>query len=88
MTRSIMLDAPFAGDPVPFIATEKRFQGIMWGNENLAIVMEGLAKTRVRVTSTFNPARPAGFRQKDLRELNSDDRYNNPGFPAYSPQHA
>ncbi len=44
-----MLDAPFAGDPVPFIATEKRFQGIMWGNDNLAILMEGLSKSRVRV---------------------------------------
>jgi dipeptidyl aminopeptidase/acylaminoacyl peptidase len=79
-----MLEAPFAGDPVPFMTTEKRFQGIMWGNENLAMVMEGLSKSRVRVTSTFSPANPQGTLKK-LWELNSDDRYNNPGFPATVP---
>lgn len=78
------LDAPFAGDPVPFIATEKRFQGIMWGNDNLAILMEGLSKSRVRVTHTFNPADPQASLKK-LWELNSDDRYSNPGFPATVP---
>ncbi|MRR18593.1 S9 family peptidase [bacterium] len=75
-----MLESPFTADPVPFLATEKRFQGIMWGNDNLAIAMEGLSKTRVRVTSTFNPANPQGTLKK-ISELNSDDRYNNPGFP-------
>ena len=79
-----MLDAPFAGDPVPFIATEKRFQGIMWGNDNLAVLMEGLSKSRVRVTWTFNPADPQASLKK-LWELNSDDRYSNPGFPATVP---
>lgn len=79
-----MLEAPFAGEPVPFMATEKRFQGIMWGNENLAMVMEGLSKSRTRVTSTFSPANPQGTLKK-LWELNSDDRYSNPGFPATVP---
>jgi len=79
-----MLEAPFAGDPVPFVATEKRFQGIIWGNDNLAMLMEGLAKTRVRVTSTFAPADPKGTLKK-VWELNSDDRYNNPGFPVTVP---
>ena len=78
------LDAPFTGDPVPFIATEKRFQGIMWGNDNLAMLMEGLSKSRVRVTSAFNPADPQASLKK-LWELNSDDRYSNPGFPATVP---
>jgi len=82
--RVFMLDAPFAGDPVPFIATEKRFQGIMWGNDNLAILMEGLSKSRVRVTSTFNPASPQASVKK-ISELNTDDRYNNPGFPLTVP---
>jgi dipeptidyl aminopeptidase/acylaminoacyl peptidase len=78
------LDAPFTGDPVQFIATEKRFQGIMWGNDNLAMLMEGLSKSRVRVTSAFNPADPQASLKK-LWELNSDDRYSNPGFPATVP---
>ena len=75
-----MLEAPFAGDPAPYIATEKRFQGIMWGNDNIAMLMEGLSKTRTRVTSSFNPANPQSTLRK-IWELNSDDRYNNPGFP-------
>ena len=75
-----MLEAPFAGDPAPYIATEKRFQGIMWGNDNLAMLMEGLSKSRTRVTSSFNPANPQSTLRK-IWELNSDDRYNNPGFP-------
>ncbi len=79
-----LLEAPFTGDPVAFLATEKRFQGIMWGNESLAILMEGLAKTRLRVTSTFSPASPQTTLKK-ISELNSDDRYNNPGFPMTAP---
>jgi dipeptidyl aminopeptidase/acylaminoacyl peptidase len=79
-----MLEVPFAGDPLAFLSTEKRFQGIMWGNESLAIVMEGLSKTRVRVTSTFSPASPQTTVKK-ISELNSDDRYNNPGFPMTVP---
>ena len=75
-----MLEAPFAGDPAPYLATEKRFQGIMWGNDNIAMLMEGLSKTRTRVTSSFNPANPQSTLRK-IWELNSDDRYNNPGFP-------
>lgn len=74
------LDAPFTGDPVPFVATEKRYQGIMWGNDGLAILMEGLSKSRVRVTSTFSPASPQATMKK-ISELNSDDRYSNPGSP-------
>jgi len=79
-----MLEAPFTGEPAPFIATEKRFQGITWGNDNLAILMEGLSKSRVRVTSTLSPASPQATLKK-LWELNSDDRYNNPGFPMTVP---
>lgn len=75
-----MLEAPFTGDPAPYIATEKRFQGIMWGNDNIAMLMEGLSKSRTRVTSSFNPANPQPTLKK-IWELNSDDRYNNPGFP-------
>lgn len=79
-----ILEAPFTGEPEPFIATEKRFQGITWGDENLAVLTEGLSKSRVRVTSTFSPASPKTTLKK-LWELNSDDRYNNPGFPVTVP---
>ena len=79
-----MLEAPFTGDPKPFLATEKRFQGIMWGNDDLAMLIEGLSKTRTRVTSTFSPASPQSTMKKII-EINSDDRYNNPGSPVTAP---
>jgi len=79
-----MLEAPFTGNPLPFLATEKRFQGILWGNDNLAMIMEGLSKTRIRVMSTFSPASPQTTMKK-ISELNADDRYNNPGFPVTVP---
>jgi dipeptidyl aminopeptidase/acylaminoacyl peptidase len=72
------LESPFNGDPVKFIATEKRFMGITWGREDYAVVTEGLSKTRLRVVSSFNPSDPLKAKKK-LYELNSDDRYGNPG---------
>jgi dipeptidyl aminopeptidase/acylaminoacyl peptidase len=72
------LAEPFAGSPVKFIATEMRFSGITWGRENLAMVTEGLSKTRIRVISTFNPADPQNTVKK-IQEYKSDDGYNNPG---------
>ncbi len=79
-----MLEAPFAGDAVPFLATGKRYQGIIWGNDNLAVLVEGLSKTRIRVMSIFSPANPQAT-LKTISELNADDRYNNPGFPVTAP---
>jgi dipeptidyl aminopeptidase/acylaminoacyl peptidase len=55
-----------------------RFNGITWGKADLAIVNEGLSRTRIRVMSTFNPADPQNTKKK-IFELNADDRYNNPG---------
>jgi dipeptidyl aminopeptidase/acylaminoacyl peptidase len=72
------LDAPFVGDPVKFIATEKRFIGITWGKEDFATITEGLSKSRVRVISSFNPEDPQKTKKK-IQEFNSDDGYKNPG---------
>lgn len=72
------LSAPFTGQPVKLISVEKRFMGITWGNDNLAILNEGLSKTRMRVVSTFAPSDPVNTVKK-IQEYNSDDGYNNPG---------
>jgi dipeptidyl aminopeptidase/acylaminoacyl peptidase len=72
------LAAPFTGEPEKFLALSKRFYGIIWGTENFATVTEGLSKTRIRTVSSFNPANPVSTMKK-LWEINSDDRYNNPG---------
>lgn len=73
-----LLQSPFTDSPVKFIATEKRLSGITWGKEDFALVSEGSSKTRIRVTSSFNPADPQKTKKK-LQEFNSDDGYGNPG---------
>lgn len=74
----LMLQAPFTGEPVKFIATEMRYSGITWGRDDFAVIMEGSSKTRIRVTSSFSPADPQKTKKK-IHELNSDDGYANPG---------
>ncbi len=73
-----LLSEPFTEDPVRFIATEMRYGGITWGKEDYALISEGLSRTRMRVTSSFNPADPQNTKKK-IQEYNADDRYNNPG---------
>jgi dipeptidyl aminopeptidase/acylaminoacyl peptidase len=73
-----ILQAPFTGTPLKFIATEMRFQGITWGKEDFALITEGLSKTRMRVISSFNPVDPQNSKKK-IQEYNTDDGYNNPG---------
>ena len=72
------LSEPFNSEPVKFIATEMRFNGITWGDDKMAIVYEGLRRTRIRVVSSFNPADPVNSKKK-IYEFNSDDGYKNPG---------
>jgi len=73
-----LLEAPFTAEPKPFLSVEKRIQRITWGTDNLAVLSEGLTKSRIRVTSTFSPADPQNTLKK-IHEINSDDRYGNPG---------
>ena len=73
-----MLDAPFAGEPVPYVQTRMRFGGIMWGNDQFAILTERSRKDRVTIEYSFNPADPAGT-QKKIFEIDNDDSYANPG---------
>ncbi len=72
------LDAPFSGDPVRFIATELRYDLIIWGNEKFALIQESSEKTRMQVISYFNPSDPQATKKK-IQEFSSDDGYNNPG---------
>lgn len=74
----LTLDAPFDGEAEEFIATKLRFAGISWGNDNFAIVSERSQKLRKSVQSSFDPADPMGS-LKVIFELESGDRYNDPG---------
>jgi dipeptidyl aminopeptidase/acylaminoacyl peptidase len=72
------LAAPFTSEPKEFLKLEMRYDGITWGTGTLAIIYQGLSKSRIRVVSLFNPADPQKSLKK-IQEYNSDDRYNNPG---------
>ncbi|HSL86600.1 MAG TPA: hypothetical protein VK861_06670, partial [Bacteroidales bacterium] len=72
------LSSPFTGSPQKFLATEMRFGGIVWGRDDFALISEGLSRTRIRITSSFNPSDPQNTKKK-IQEYNTDDRYNNPG---------
>jgi dipeptidyl aminopeptidase/acylaminoacyl peptidase len=73
-----LLSEPFSGAPEKFIATEKRYGGITWGNDTYALISEGLSRTRMRTVSSFNPSDPQAGRKK-IQEYNTDDGYGNPG---------
>jgi len=73
-----MLQAPFTENPVKFISTEKRFAGFTWGKEDFALISEGSAKTKIRITSSFDPNDTQKAKRK-IQESNNDDRYGNPG---------
>lgn len=72
------LAAPFTGEPEKLIATKRRFGGIVWGNSNFAILYESSRKERIAVATSFDPANPEATR-KQIMEIKSDDRYNDPG---------
>lgn len=72
------LSAPFTATPEKFIATEKRFAGFTWGKEDYALIYEGSSKTRIFITSSFNPNDPLKVKTK-VFEFNTDNSYDNPG---------
>jgi len=72
------LSAPFTGQPKELLKTTWRFRGITWGNENIALVNEGLQSKQSTRLSRYNPATGE---VTTLLERNSTDAYGNPGFP-------
>lgn len=72
------LDAPFDGSPKELFKTTTRYRGTQWGNDNLALVSEGLRSKQTMRVSIFNPS--TGSIEK-LYDLNQTDAYNNPGSP-------
>lgn len=72
------LGAPFSGTPKELFKTRMRYQGIYWGDANLALVTEGLdSKQTVRV-NRYNPTTGV---LDILNERSSSDAYNDPGNP-------
>ncbi len=76
------LTAPFTGEPVQLFKTKMRYRGTTWGNENLALVTEGLRGRQVVQIDRYNPV------TGDLEALitrNTTNAYANPGFPLTKP---
>ncbi len=73
-----MLRAPFTGEPKELFKTKMRYRGTTWGNDQLALVSEGLTGKYLTQTNQWNPS--TGEMQI-LLTRNTTDAYSNPGFP-------
>ncbi len=73
-----LLNAPFDGEPVEYIATKLRYGGIIWGDDDVAILNERSRKERLSVQSMFDPDDPMASK-KEIFRLQSEDRYGDPG---------
>jgi dipeptidyl aminopeptidase/acylaminoacyl peptidase len=75
------LSAPFTGPAKQLFKTEMRFRAVIWGNESLALVNEGLTGKQ---TSRLHRYNPATGELALLVQRNTTDAYNDPGFPHMS----
>ncbi|MGZ9675188.1 prolyl oligopeptidase family serine peptidase [Flavobacterium sp. GNP001] len=70
--------APFTAPAKSLVKTPQRFSGIMWGNENVAVLMDEWYDTRNTKTYLFNPSQPEQA-PKVIFDRNSQDVYADPG---------
>lgn len=75
-----MLPAPFVDEPTLIEKTELRFQSIIWGNNNVALLTETSRKTRRAITSRIFPS-DLGKSAVKLFDRSTEDRYSDPGNP-------
>jgi dipeptidyl aminopeptidase/acylaminoacyl peptidase len=79
--KVMWIKAPFKGDATELFRTEFRFGGISWGEHpDFAIYRESNMRPRRTRTYFFNPTNLSEA-PKLAWDLNSDDRYKNPGNP-------
>lgn len=71
-------DAPFDKSPIVLTKTINRYQGVIWGNENIALIFDGWHDTRNTKTYLINPSNPAQ-QPKIIIDRNSQDLYSDPG---------
>ncbi|MBB6001874.1 prolyl oligopeptidase family serine peptidase [Arcicella rosea] len=78
--KVISLSSPFTGETSTIAETGYRYAGIIWANENLALIDEYWHKTRRVITKIIDPSG-----QKEaiiLFDRSSEDKYNEPGSPS------
>lgn len=71
-------NAPFNEEPKSLIKTQQRFNGVIWGNDNVAIVSDDWYDTRNQKTYLINPSNP-NVVPKIIFDRNSQDIYADPG---------
>lgn len=72
--------APFEAPPAELIATDRRYAGLQWGSDELALFVDWRFSDRKQRTWRFEPgnpeAEPALFNERSY-----NDAYNDPGRP-------
>lgn len=78
--RVVTLAAPFKSEPVELITLAQRFGGIMWGDDDLALVGSWWWATRNRKGWLVKPGDRAA-EPRLVEDRSFQDRYNDPGQP-------
>lgn len=71
-------EAPFSSNPTSLVKTRQRYAGIMWANDNIAIVADSWYDTRNTKAYLFNPSN-LSIAPKIIEDRNSQDIYSDPG---------
>ena len=74
------LDAPFDGDPTTLVTLPLRYAGILWGDDDVALVRESWWATRKSRLYSINPAK-ADAEPAIIFDRSMEDRYGDPGYP-------
>ena len=74
------LGEPFSGTPTTLAKLQNRYQGIVWGRGDLALLTEEWYKTRNEKQWRIAPD-DATRAPELIHDISSEDRYNNPGEP-------
>lgn len=80
MDIAYQLEAPFSGNKSELVRTQKRFGGIQWGNDQLALFSEYSGATRNMKIYRFYPG-DLSKAPELIIDRSMDDEYNNPGNP-------
>lgn len=81
--KVFMLSTPFKGKPIPFISLGLRYNGMIWGNDNLAIAAESWWSTRKTKAWLIKPGKPDA-KPILLFDRSYEDRYSDPGSPVFT----
>lgn len=71
-------NAPFTSAATTLVKTQQRFEGIVWGNDKIAVAYDSWYDTRNTKTYLINPSNPAEA-PRVIADRNSQDIYSDPG---------